>query len=170
MGIPLHGKSEMFRRAIFRLIQYILASADELHDGQGEIGKSERIRLPTCDEEHFERLRVRLRRQMLAPACSHLNNPLPAFGRTQDAAKGGHALSLEIRRRRLIGRDHKILNQLLGAILLLDLEIGQHLTLKHSSWFNRFKTQRSLFVSSSLEPLRDLVLEAELRIETGDGL
>ena len=107
---------------------------------------------------------------MLAPACGHLDNPLPTFGRAQDTAEGGHALSLEIGHGRLIGRDHKIFDQFLRAILLLDPEIGQHLTLKHGSWLNRFKTQRSLLVSSCLEPLRDLVLEAELRIEAGDGL
>src|SRR6185295_2449552 len=52
---------------------------------------------------------------------------------------------------------------------LLDPESGQHPILKHSSWLDCFKTQRSLLVSSCLEPLRDLVLESELRIEAGDG-
>ena len=106
---------------------------------------------------------------MLAPACGHLDNPLPPFGRAQDAAEGGHALSPEIRHRRLIRRDHKIFDQFLRAILLLNPEIGQQLTIKHGSWLNRFKTQGSLLMSSYLEPLRNLVLEAELRVETGNS-
>src|SRR6266850_8110566 len=95
---------------------------------------------------------------------------MPAFGRAQDAAEGGHALSFQIGHRLPIRCDHKIFDQFLGAIFLLNSEIGQYLTLKHGSWLNRFKTQGSLLVSSCLEPLRDLVLEAELRIETGNGL
>src|SRR5262245_24501936 len=61
VSIPLHCESEMFRRTIFGLIEHIFTSADELHNGQGQIGKSEGVGLPPRDEEGLERTRVRLR-------------------------------------------------------------------------------------------------------------
>src|SRR6185295_4923491 len=107
---------------------------------------------------------------MPSPTCSYFHDPLPAFGRTQDAAERGHALPIQIGHRRLIRRDHKIFDQFLGTVLLLDPESGQHLTIKHGSWLNGFETQRPLLVSSCLEPLGDLALETELRSEARDGL
>lgn len=72
--------------------------------------------MPPLDKEGVERTCVRLRGERCAPPRGHCDDPQPAFGQAQDAAERGHALFFAIGGGRLVGRDHTVFVQFLGAM------------------------------------------------------
>ncbi len=62
MGLVFDRQTGMFRRAVLRLIEDVFSPADEFHNCQGEIRKSDWVGFVTGDEKGFERPRVGLGR------------------------------------------------------------------------------------------------------------
>ena len=99
-----------------------------------------------------------------------LDDALPALGRAHHAAQDRETALLEEAGDHAVGRDHEVLDDLLGAVALLGhlpahrtaVELGPHL--------DRLEFQRPALVTAGLEALGDPVLEPEVVGQPGTAL
>jgi hypothetical protein len=62
--VILDGQAEVAGGRLVRGFDDILTRTEQFNDGQRQIGKAERVGGFLLDQEHFERLRIRLRRKL----------------------------------------------------------------------------------------------------------
>ena len=95
MGVVLHRQPEVPLHLPSRELQHVLAAAEELDHGQGEIGESVRIGPAARDQEGLERAGARLGREMLPQAGGQGGDPVPPLGQTQHPAQRRDPVLLE---------------------------------------------------------------------------
>src|SRR6266850_2271065 len=84
------------------------------------------------------------------------------------SARRRHALGVEEARGDAVGGDHQVLDQLLGAVLLVETQVGEHVVLVHGPRLDGLKAQGAVLVAYVAQRLRDLVLQAQLLGDAGD--
>src|SRR5207245_1237169 len=92
-----------------------------------QVGEARGIRPASRSEKGFERARVRRRRQPLTEACRQLDDALPALRGTEDPTQRRGPPRVEELRGDFVGRDHVVLDQLLGTVLLVGEEIEDYM-------------------------------------------
>ena len=90
-------------------------------------------------------------------------------GGAQHSTQRGQALRLEVFRGDPVGRDHEVLDQLLGAVLLVRPEVGDQVAVEHGPGLPRLEAQRAPLVPEGLHGLRDPILDPQLLVEPRDG-
>ena len=110
-------------------------------------------------EEAIEGGRVGLRRQRLVKLGGDLHDPAPAFGRAEDPAHRRKPAAGQVACRHAVGRDHELLDQLLGAVLRIRPQVGQHVAVEDGPRLERLEAQRATRVALALESLGHAVLE-----------
>ena len=90
--VVLYREAEVADRRLARLLDHIFACAHRLHDCQRQIGKAKRIGFVAADEEVFERVRIRVGRQVVAEVRGDFLDAVPAFGRAHHAPQAGEIL------------------------------------------------------------------------------
>ena len=96
-------------------------------------------------------------------------NPIPALGRLHDAPKRRKAAPVEETRGDAVGRDHQVLDQRLGAVSGLRLQVAQRVPLEHVLHFDRLEVERADSMPGDAERLRDPVLHPQLLVHAGHG-
>ena len=97
-----------------------------------------------------------------------LDNPAPSFRRPQHAADHRRSSIFEESRGRAVGRDHEVLDQRLGAILLVAPQAGQLLAIEHRLRLNRVERQRALLPSTVTHGPGGSILKTQALLEAAD--
>ena len=121
-----------------------------------------RRRLLAPDEKCAERPRVRRHRQTLAQSPRQLDDPPPALWLAQHAAQRCGAAALQVLRHDCVGRDHEVLDELLGTIVLVGLEVREHSAVVDRPRLDGAESQCALLMPQALERLCRAVLDAQL--------
>ena len=77
--VVLHGEAEVPDRLLAGLLQHVLACAHRLDDGQGEIGKAQRVGLAAADQELLQRNRIGIGRQRIIELARDRFDAVPPF-------------------------------------------------------------------------------------------
>ena len=100
--------------------------------------------------------------QRLVEARGQLDDPRPARRRAHHSADRGEAVGGEEARRDAVGGDHEVLDQVLGAVVALLLEVG-HLAVDHDrARLPGLEVERPLLVAQAAQAAGGLVLELHL--------
>ena len=121
----------------------VLARAQQLDDGQREIGKAVGIGGAALAQERFERAGVRRGRQRPAELAADLDDAVPPLGVRSTRRIAGSPRVGEKPRDGAVGGDHEVLDQRLGAVLPVALEVGE---------LSPSNTARAWMVSRSARP------------------
>jgi len=127
-----------------------LAPAEHLDDRQRKVGESKRVRRPLLQEKVVQSFRVGRGPQFLSVGQRDLHDALPALGRAHYPPQEPETALLQEAGDGAVGRDHEVLDELLGAIPFLGhlpahraaVELGPHL--------NSLKFQRPALVTAGL--------------------
>ncbi len=168
VGVIFDRQPEMARRLVARKIGGVFARAQQLDDGQRQIGEAQRIGLPRLGQEGFQRLRIGRVGQRRPVLRGDLDDPLPAFGRAHHAPDRRELLRHEKLRHRAVGRDHEILDDLFRAVLLIDFQIAQLLAVEDRPGLQRFQAERAMLVAVFVQFLGGRVLQAQILRQAGD--
>ena len=93
----------------------------------------------------------------------------PAFRRAHDAAQGRDPGLLEEPGRGAVGRDHEVLDQLLGTIRTVGAQLGERLAGEDRPRLDRLEIERPVLVALAPERLRDPVLGPDLYVHARRG-
>ena len=109
-----------------------------------------------------ERLGVSDRGKLAALLRRESHNAVPAFRRFYYAPDGGNPGFFQRSGHHAIGGDHKIFNQLRGAVLLLLLQVNDLVIEDYGMNFSGFNIERAVAIAFILERLRHFILQFEL--------
>ncbi len=140
MRVVFHRERKMSGRFAAGKIQRILAATDELDDGQGKIGELFRCGGASARQESFKRDGIRCGGKLFLESSREFDNARPAFGITQDAAKGWKFFTRQINRAHGICRHHEFLNQLRRPVGLIQFQRRKRITGKSRLRFQRFQS------------------------------
>ena len=110
-------------------------------------------------------LTARFGRELDPKPGRELRDAVPPLGRAQDPPERGTPLGFEVGRGHPIGRNHEVLDQLLGPVLPIQFEARDGIALEDRPRLQRLKAQGTQSVSRFREPLSDTVLEPEIFIK-----
>ena len=144
VGVVPHGQPEVLGRALPGRLEGVLAATEQLHHRERQIGKVLGVGPATLGQEVLQRARVGLAGQLRAVGRRELDDPLPALGGAQHPPHRRESLLLQEARGRDVRGHHEVLDQLLGAILLLQPEIRNGVSLKHRARLQRLQLQRAV--------------------------
>ena len=119
-------------------------------------------------EKVLERARVRLGWKPATLRGGQLDEARPALGGPQHPPQRGQALRLQVSRGDPVGRDHEVLDQLLGPVLLVRPEVGEQVAVEHGPGLDGLEAQRAPLMPQRLHGLRDPILDPELLVEPRD--
>ncbi len=105
----------------------------------------------------------------LAELAGERDDPFPALGRAHHAAQDGESLCFEEARDDPVGRDHEVLDQVLGAVRLLVRETADGVALELRAHLHGLQLEGSVVVAVRLQPLRHAVLELQVLRQPGNG-
>ena len=169
MRVVLHGQSEMPFGWLARHVERIFASAQQLDDGKGKIGKAGRVDHAAPGQKCVQRGSVRGQRQALPRLGRQCDDPVPALRRAQHPAQRRHTLGVKIFRGDAVGRDHEVLDQFLRPVPFVRHQVGEFPVVEHRPGFQRFQVQRTVGVAHPFQCLRGPILDANLFIQPGHG-
>ena len=89
-------------------VHHIFTGPHQFHDHQRQIGKTQRVGAALLGQKVFQRQRIGLGRQDFAFVAGHVDDALPAFGRTHHASQRATAMRLQETRRTSVGSDHEL--------------------------------------------------------------
>jgi len=112
VAVVVNRETKVIRGRLIRLLDDVLAAAEQLDDAEREIGKAIGIEAALCEQPLLERPTVRCRRQLSPRFRGQRDNAQPAFRHAHDAAQRPEPPRLEKLRRAGVGGDHEILDQL----------------------------------------------------------
>src|SRR6202030_3227332 len=98
----------------------------------------------------------------LAATVRQLHDTVPALRLAQYTPQRRRALALQVAGDDAVGRDHEVLDELLGAIVLVGLKVKKPRPFEYGLTLERRESERPLLLSHALEPLRHAVLDAQL--------
>jgi hypothetical protein len=102
----------------------VLTRAQQLHDGERHVGEPRRVGLAPPREELLQRGGARLRGQPLTEDGRQRDDAVPPLGGAQDPPHRGEAVAFEDLRGRDVRRDHEVLDELFGRVLLVRPQVG----------------------------------------------
>src|SRR5688572_25866720 len=94
-----------------------------------------------------------------------LDDARPAARDPHDPTNRWRMARFEEPRHRHVRRNHEILDQLARATLSRHLEVDDLTARRHRTRFDRLEVERATRVSTLSQSARDIVLQAELRLE-----
>jgi hypothetical protein len=160
--ILAHREAEVADDALARERREVLAAAEQLDDGEREVGEAQGIGRAALQQERVQRGRVGVAREVFAEVGGERDDALPAFGRAHDATENGKPVRLEITRDRAVGCDHEVFDQRPRAVRLLRRQRGDLVAIHLGAELDRLEVERAVRVALGLEPLCDGVLELEV--------
>ena len=86
-------------------------------------------------------------------------------GERRTRRSDGKPLRFEVGRGDAVRRDHEVLDELLGPVLSIRVEIRQLVSVEDRLCLGRLQAERAVAVPQFNEPLRHAVLEAEVLVE-----
>ncbi len=162
VGVVLDRKAKVPRRALARKLGDVFARPQELDHGEGQVGEPKRIGGFLLRQELLQRLRIRIDRQRELVFRGDLDDPFPSFRGADHAADRRESLRSEEPSGHTVRRDHEILDDVLGPVLLLRLRsrIVSPSKTGRASMVSRLSAPWS--VPEVLHVLRDPVLQAQV--------
>ena len=167
MGIILDRQAEVTRFLDARLIENVLARAEELHYRQRKIGEVIRISGPPLQHEIVERDRVGVGGQIFPELLRQLYDALPPLGAAHDSPDRGDVMRLQKSRHRAVGGDHEILDHVGGGVLLGSLDRRDFAIVAHCSGLDCLDLQRAVVEAIPPQGSSDGALEPQLRLQHG---
>jgi hypothetical protein len=167
VGVVAHRQSEMADGRAAGHFDHVLATAHELDDDQGEVGKAQRVEPVLLRQKGLQRLGVRLVRQDLAVVLRHPHDAQPALGRAHHPAQRGAALCGQVARGAAVGGDHHLLDQLARAVLHLLADVHDLLALEQRPRLEGLQVQRAQGMAACAQLLGQGVLGAQLGLHAG---
>src|SRR6266516_512485 len=119
MSVIPHGEAEMSITWCILLLHSVFAGSQQFNDRKREIGKMKRISALAALEKLGERTRVGPSGQFFSESTSELNNSIPVFRRSHNAAKRDSAFCLQELGHSHICGNHKILDKVARAVAFL---------------------------------------------------
>ena len=94
--------------------------------------------------------------------CGDLHDSIPSLGNAHHATDGGDISSGEVAHRHAVGGNHEVLDDLLGPVLFLHLQIADFVALKYRLGLNGLQAERALSMAKALHLLGGLILEQQI--------
>src|SRR4029453_2306479 len=140
MRVIANSQPEVALRCLAWNDDGVFAGAEKLHDREREIRKAIRIGGATLAEKGVQRARVRCVGQRLACLASNVDDPAPPLRCLQDPPQRRRPALGEKPARFAVGGDHEILDEVLGAVLLLAAKIRDLIAVEYGMALRPFKT------------------------------
>src|SRR5271165_7377464 len=164
MGVVADRETEMPFDLLSGQVERIFPPAQQLDDGQRQIGEARRIGPATPRKEIVERERRGILWKGIAKLCRQRDDSGPVLGSPQHPAQRGQALAREEAGGYAVGRDHEILDEFMGSVLLTWTQVAQHLSVEHRLSLHCLQSECTMCVAHASERLRDLILNAQLLV------
>ena len=117
-----------------------------------EVGEFLRVRLVSPNQEGFEGCAVRLVGQPVPKLRREVRDAAPAVGRPQDPAQRRELLRFQVGRGHPIGRNHEVLDQLLGAVFSIQLQTREDVPVENRFRLDCLKAERAVLVPQLHQP------------------
>ncbi len=168
--VVARGESEVAEWfCVGALCDDILSCAHELDDGKRDIGIVDSVGLAFLAKKFAQGCGVRLGGKLSAIATNQLNDAGPALRRAHHAADAGAAGGMQELCHGLVCRDHKVLDQVRGAIMLCGFDLVHLAIDDHRVRFNAVELKRALPDTSSAYSACSFILQAQLGLQFRRG-
>ena len=165
--VVARGQAEVADRLGASFLDDVFSRSHQLDDDQRQVGKAQRVGAGGAWPESPRAPGVGLLRQRLAELACHLDDALPALGRTHHATQRRAAGGARKRAVHAVGRDHEFLDQLAGAVCTCCRMSTTRSPSNTARGWKVSQFERALRLAPCPQALRDGILRLQLQVHAG---